>query len=76
MTREEAIAKGIEVYEAIHSMKRRSFWHDYHRRGTYMLTLVVDGHVPLWGELRGNTGASAELSDRLRWNVRSLVLVS
>lgn len=57
MTREEAIAHGLEVHETKHSMKRRSPWHQYHRKGTYMLTLVVEGRLPLFGELRGNTEA-------------------
>lgn len=54
MNREEAIARGIEVHETKHSMKRRSPWHDYGRKGTYMLTLVVEGRVPLFGKLKGN----------------------
>ena len=37
-------AKGLEVHEPQHSMKRRSPWHDYQRKGSYMLTLVVEGH--------------------------------
>ena len=50
MTREEAIAHGLEVHETKHSMKRRSPWHQYHRKGTYMLTLVVEGRLPpVWG---------------------------
>ena len=32
--------------ETRHSMKRRGNCHDYCRRGTYMLTLVVDCRVP------------------------------
>ena len=54
MNRDETIARGIEVKETQHSMKRRSPWHDYHRKGVYMLTLVIDGHTPLLGELRGD----------------------
>lgn len=54
MNRDEAIARNIEVKETQHSMKRRSPWHDYHRKGVYMLTLVVDGRTPLLGELRGD----------------------
>lgn len=57
MNREEAIARGLEVHETKHSMKRRSPWHDYHKKGTYMLTLVVEGRVLLFGELKGNTEA-------------------
>lgn len=58
MNREEAIAHGMEVHEIKHSMKRRSSWHDYYKKGTYMLTLVVEARVPLFGELKGNTEAS------------------
>ena len=53
MTREEAIAAGMEVHEIQHSMKRRTPWHDYSRKGTYMLTLVVRERVPLFGLLKG-----------------------
>ena len=37
--------------ETKHHMKRRSPWHDYRERGTYMLTLVVEGRMPLLGKL-------------------------
>ena len=53
MTREEAIAAGMEVHEIQHSMKRRTPWHDYSRKGTYMLTLVVRERMVLLGTLRG-----------------------
>jgi REP element-mobilizing transposase RayT len=50
-TREEAIAAGIQVQETKHSMKRRKPWHNYHLKGTYMLTLVVEGRKPVLGRL-------------------------
>ena len=53
MTREEAIAAGVEVYETQHSMKRRTPWHDYSRKGTYMLTLVLKERMALLGALKG-----------------------
>ena len=53
MTREEAIAAGMEVHEIQHSMKRRTPWHDYSRKGTYMLTLVVRERAALFGQLKG-----------------------
>jgi REP element-mobilizing transposase RayT len=53
MTREEAIAAGMEVREIQHSMKRRTSWHDYSRKGTYMLTLVVRERMALLGMLKG-----------------------
>ena len=66
MTREEAIAKGIEVSETRHSMKRRTPWHDYHKKGTYMLTLVVEGRAPVLGELKGNAEAPLGSADAPR----------
>ena len=57
MNRDEVIAKGGKVYNTKHSMKRRSPWHDYHGKGTYMLTLVVDGRLPLLGKLEGRVDA-------------------
>ena len=54
MTREEAIAAGMEVHEIKHSMKRRTPWHDYRRKGTYMLTLVVRERAALFGTLKGD----------------------
>ena len=57
MDRDEAIARGLEIHETKHSMKRRSPWHDYHGKGTYMLTLVVEGRMPLLGKLVGRVNA-------------------
>lgn len=65
MTREEAIALGVEVQETQHSMKRRTPWHDYSRKGTYMLTLVVQDRVPLFGTLKGILDATSSI-DRPR----------
>ena len=47
----EALAAGVKVRETQHTMKRRKPWHDYHRKGTYMLTLVVAGRQPALGRL-------------------------
>ena len=63
MERDEAIARGLEVHETRHSMKRRSPWHDYHGRGTYMLTLVVEGRMPLLGKLAGRVDTRPGDSD-------------
>ena len=49
--KEEAIAAGIQIRETKHSMKRRKPWHDYHAKGTYMITIVVAGRKPLLGKL-------------------------
>ena len=64
--REEAIAAGVKVEETRHNMKRRKPWHDYHSKGTYMLTLVVDGRLPVLGRLIMPTqqqGAHIELTE-------------
>lgn len=46
-----------------HSMKRRSPWHDYRTKGTYMLTLVVKDRLPLLGTLTVHDGTpTVELS--------------
>ena len=50
-SRTEAEAAGVKVSETKHHMKRRSRWHDYREKGTYMLTLVVEGRKPLLGRL-------------------------
>lgn len=41
-------------------MKRRKPWHNYHRKGTYMLTLVVEGRQPLFGKLVMSTEGTAD----------------
>ncbi len=49
--KEEAIAAGIPIKATKHSMKRRKPWHDYNRKGAYMLTIVVAERKPLLGRL-------------------------
>ena len=49
--KEEAIAAGVKVADTQHNMKRRKPWHDYRRKGTYMLTLVVEGRRPVFGRV-------------------------
>ena len=63
MYREEAIALGMDVHDTTHSMKRRSPRHDYHKKSNYMVTLVVEGHVPLLGEIKGNADAPLDYPD-------------
>lgn len=62
----EAQAAGVKVRETQHSMKRRKPWHDYRRKGTYMLTLVVAGRQPALGRLiipaEGSAGVEAALT--------------
>ena len=74
MNREEA-AKGTEVQETKHSMKRRCLWHDYHRKGTYMLTLVVAGRLPVFGELVVHPNTFAHASDTPRVECSELGVV-
>ena len=64
-SKEEAIASGIKIRETQHSMKRRKPWHNYHRKGTYMVTLVVEGRRPVLGKLimsAGEQDTSVELT--------------
>ena len=55
-SKEEAIAAGVQVRETQHKKKRRKPWHDYHRKGTYMVTLVVEGRRPVLGKLTMSAG--------------------
>ena len=50
-------AREMNLNETIHSMKRRSSWHNYQWKGAYMLTLVVEGRMPVLGELVGRADA-------------------
>lgn len=53
-SREEAEKAGIQVNDTKHNMKRRFPCHNYSDKGTYMLTLVVEGRKPLFGTLQGD----------------------
>ena len=50
-SKEEAQAAGVKLRETRHTMKRRKPWHNYHRKGIYMLTMVVEGRLPVLGRL-------------------------
>lgn len=50
-SKEEAQAAGVKLRETRHTMKRRKPWHNYHRKGIYMLTMVVEGRQPVLGRL-------------------------
>ena len=50
-SKEEAQAAGVKLRETRHTMKRRKPWHNYHCKGTYMLTMVVEGRLPVLGRL-------------------------
>jgi hypothetical protein len=66
-SREEAEKAGIQVNDIQHNMKRRFPCHNYSDKGTYMLTLVVEGRKPLFGTLQGDslapTGSENEPRD-------------
>jgi len=53
-SREEAEKAGLQIKEIQHNMKRRFPCHNYSDKGTYMLTLVVEGRSPLFGTLQGD----------------------
>ncbi len=57
-SKEEAIAAGIPIKATKHSMKRRKPWHDYNKKGTYMITIVVAERKPLLGRLVTTTEKS------------------
>lgn len=40
-TKEEAQRLGIKILPIKHCMKRRAIWHDYTRKGTYLLTIHI-----------------------------------
>ncbi len=40
--------------ETIHHQHRRSYWHDYHEPGLYMLTMVIEGRQRLFGTIVGS----------------------
>lgn len=40
-TKEEAIRLGIKIQPLKHNKKRRAIWHDYTRRGMYILTIHI-----------------------------------
>ena len=48
------------------SMKRRDDYNDYHGRRMYMLTMEVEGRLPLFGRLVGNVGAGRGSKDAPR----------
>ena len=54
MTEEQIKAKKIFAGEKKTSMKRRDDRHDYMERRMYMITLEVEGRMPIFGRLVGN----------------------
>ena len=65
-SREEADNAGLPVKEIQHNMKRRFPCHNYSDKGTYMLTLVVEGRKPLFGTLQGDGLAPSDSENEPR----------
>ena len=65
-SREDADNAGIPVKEIQHNMKRRFPCHNYSDKGTYMLTLVVEGRKPLFGTLQGDGLAPSDSENEPR----------
>lgn len=49
--------------ETIHHQHRRSFCHDYHEAGLYMLTMVIEGRQRLFGTRIIGVGEVIIISD-------------
>lgn len=45
-------------YDTVHNQKRRHYTHRYHDVGTYLVTLVVEGRMPVFGHISGNANLS------------------
>lgn len=60
-SREEALSSGVKIAETKHNMKRRKPWHNYRRKGTYMLTLVVEGRHAVLGRVVTIPGYAAQV---------------
>ena len=56
-TREDVIRMGLMPCPLQPSQHRRANWADYAGPGLYMVTLCVDGRVPLFGHLEGDIRA-------------------
>ena len=46
-----------------HNQHRRSFYHDYHEKGIYMVTMVIEGRKPLFGRIEGSTFGHPDSSE-------------
>ena len=55
MTREEMIAAGLTPEETKHNGHRRAHFHDYSRPGIYMITMVTEGRLCVFGRIVGYT---------------------
>lgn len=61
--KEEKLEGGPLRRETIHNQHRRSYWHDYHEKGLYMVTMVIEGRKRLFGRLEGNSKGRTGTSD-------------
>lgn len=52
--------------EVIPSGHRRAFYHDYREAGTYMVTIVTEGRMRVFGHIEGSAVATRKL-DRTVW---------
>ena len=66
MTEEQLEAKKKNAGEKIVSMKRRDDYHDYKERRMYMITLEVEGRLPVFGHLEGDAFAEKGSKDEPR----------
>ena len=49
--------------ETIHNQHRRSFSHDYREKGTYMVTMVVEGRKRVFGHIEGHARGKPGTND-------------
>ena len=63
MTEEQLEAKKKNAGEKVVSMKRRDDCHDYKERRMYMITLEVEGRLPVFGHLEGDAFAEKGSKD-------------
>ena len=66
MTEEQLEAKKKNAGEKVVSMKRRDDYHDYKERRMYMITLEVEGRLPVFGHLEGDAFAEKGSKDEPR----------
>lgn len=57
--------------ETIHNQHRRSYWHDYHEKGLYMITMVIEGRKRLLVLSWDMPAGVLELMRRHMWRCRS-----
>ncbi len=62
-SREQIEAKKLYADNKKSSMKRRDDYNDYHGRRMYMITMEVEGRLPLFGMVVGNPAASPDNHD-------------